>query len=213
MNFFITGTDTCVGKTYFSSLLIRGLRARGIDSVGMKPISCGATNDDALALAEASGGTVSAEEINPVWMRVPASPFTASVVENQIIDTDAVLAAYRSLRARRASVIVEGVGGWMVPIRPDYYVADLATEMDLPVIVVVDNKLGALNHALLTLDNIQRRGLRCPGVVFNNRAPADDIAATTNRAILETLAPVPILWEIARDQDELDAGRLVAAGA
>ncbi len=211
--YFVTGTDTGVGKTTFCALLIRAMRAAGVDAVGMKPLACGETNDDTDALVAASDRVVTAEEINPVWLRPAAAPFTASVIEKRIIDTEFVLTSWRSLQARFGTVIVEGAGGWLVPIRADYLVADLAVEMGLPVLLVVDNKLGALNHTLLTLESIQRRGLTCRGIVLNHRVAAADVAAQTNRAVLETLTPVPILFELQPEQSALDPAPLLADGA
>src|SRR5438309_1338245 len=124
MNYFLTGTDTNVGKTFVASLLIRGLRAAGLDSVGMKPICCG-DRGDAEQLHEASGRSLDLDDVNPVWFRAPTAPYTASMIENRQIDLDQVRERFRKLRAAHRSLIVEGVGGWLVPIQRDYFVADL----------------------------------------------------------------------------------------
>src|SRR5437879_2693968 len=97
MNYFITGTDTGVGKTYVTALLIRSLRKAGLDAVGMKPICCG-DRTDAELLCEASGSRVSIEDINPIWLRTPAAPYTASIVENHTIDLDAIRESFAKLR-------------------------------------------------------------------------------------------------------------------
>src|SRR5438093_10255488 len=158
MNCFITGTDTGVGKTFVSALLIRGLRAAGLDSVGMKPICCGG-REDAECLHEAAGGSISLDEVNPVWLRTPASPYSAAIVEDRIIDFDAIREAFARLRREHRSLIVEGIGGWLVPIRRDFFVSDLAAEMELPIVVVAANRLGAINHTLLTVREIRAKGL------------------------------------------------------
>src|SRR5215210_2978909 len=164
MNLFLTGTDTDVGKTFVGALLICSLRAAGLDTVGMKPICCGG-REDAELLQRASGCEVDIDDVNPVWLRTPAAPYTAAMIEERQIDLDQIRERFAKLRATHRSLIVEGVGGWMVPIRRDYFVADLAAEFGLPVAVVMRNRLGALNHTVLTVQNIRARGLNCAGVI------------------------------------------------
>lgn len=205
MNLFITGTDTGVGKTFASALLVRGLRRAGFDTVGLKPICCG-DREDAENLRTAGGGELELNDVNPVWFRTPAAPYTASVVENRNVDLDLIRETFARVKAGRRSVIVEGVGGWLVPIRKDYFVSDLAADFGLPVAVVVRNRLGALNHALLTVRAIQARGLECAGIIWNNADEPDDVAGHTNRSILEDLLEVPMLFEIGKGQRELVLG-------
>lgn len=205
MNYFITGTDTGVGKTYITAMLIRSLRKAGMDSVGMKPICCG-DRADAELLHEASGPGVTVNDINPIWFRTPAAPYTASIVENRMIDLDAVRESFATLRRKHRSVLVEGVGGWLAPIRKDYFVSDLAADFGLPVLLVVRNRLGALNHALLTLQSIHSRGLKCDGIILNNMDETDDVAATTNRSLLEELAGVPVMFETEKGQTVIELG-------
>ena len=205
MNLFLTGTDTDVGKTYVATLLVRALRAQGVDAVGLKPLCCGG-REDAEALHAASGAAISLNDVNPVWLRPPAAPYPAAMIENRSIDLALIRETFARLRGAHEAVIVEGVGGWLVPITRDFFVADLAEEFALPVAVVVANRLGALNHTLLTIESIRARGLECAGVILNHTtAPnaAPDLAATTNRGILEDIAGVPILAEISHGQREL----------
>jgi dethiobiotin synthetase len=202
MNYFITGTDTGVGKTYVSVLLIRALRKAGFDTVGLKPICCG-DRADAESLRAAADSELLLDDVNPVWFRVPAAPYTASMIEERLPDLDQIRDRFARIRLHRRSLIVEGVGGWLVPILRDYSVADLAAEMKLPVVVVAANRLGALNHTLLTVRAIQERGLTCAGVILNNILPASDPATSTNRAILEHLLEVPLLHEIENGQAAL----------
>ncbi len=207
---FITGTDTNVGKTYFTTALLRQLRGRGIDAVGFKPICCG-SREDSEAIVVASGGAATIDEVNPVWLRPPAAPYTASIIEERIIDLDRVHATFQELRARHACDIVEGAGGWLVPIRRDYAVADLAAEFQLPVAVVVENRLGCLNHALLTAASIRGHGLSCVGFILNHglAAPTNDpleaaqraVATTTNRSVLEDVSGLPVLCELDHGAD------------
>ncbi len=202
MNYFVTGTDTNVGKTYFASLLIRALRAAGRDAVGMKPIACG-SNEDTGILLRASGEEVSLPDLNPEYFETPVSPLTASELENRTIDPENILAAFGRLTAAHEDVIVEGAGGWQTPIRVDYTMGDLAKAMSAPVIVVVANQLGALNHTLLTLESINRFGLTCAGIVFNRPRECDDIAAQTNREVLNRITKVPILYDLQTGQEKL----------
>jgi dethiobiotin synthetase len=205
MNYFLAGTDTGVGKTYIGALLVRSLRRAGFDTVGLKPICCG-DRSDAETLQAAADGELSLDDVNPVWFRVPAAPYTASIIENRLPDLDQIRDRYARIRASRQSIIVEGVGGWLVPILQHYSIADLAVEMDLPVVVVAANKLGALNHTLLTVQAIQARGLRCAGVILNNLSPDTDPATYTNRSVLEHLLEVPVLHEVEMGQTALKLG-------
>ncbi len=203
MNYFLTGTDTGVGKTYVGVLLIRALRKAGFDTVGMKPICCG-ERADAEALRAAAGGELSLDDVNPVWFRFPAAPYTAAMVENRLPDLDQIRDRFARIRASRRSVIVEGVGGWLVPILKNYSVADLAAELGLPVVVVAANRLGVLNHTLLTVRAVQAHGLKCAGVILNNIVTEPDAAASTNRAVLEDLLEVPVLHEVGAGQAALE---------
>jgi len=199
MNLFLTGTDTNVGKTYVAGLIVRALRTAGEDCVGLKPICCG-EREDAELLHAAADGAISLNEINPVWLRTPAAPYTASLIENRPLDLDLIRESFaRACRAHK-SLIVEGAGGWLVPITRDYSMADLAAEFRLPVAVVVANRLGAINHALLTVASIRAHGLECAGLIVNHPSAEEDIATTTNRGVLEEVAKVPILFEIAYGQ-------------
>lgn len=204
---FLTGTDTSVGKTHVASLLIRAQRQAGIDCVGMKPICCG-DRDDAEALHAASDGAAPLNDINPVWLRAPVAPFAAAMIEGRAIDLALVRERFAWLRAAHASVIVEGAGGWLVPVTRDFFMSDLAAEFGLPIAIVVANRLGAINHACLTVQAIRARGLACAGIILNHVSPpasTPDLATATNRSILETVLDIPILFEIGWGQNDLSA--------
>ena len=188
MSLFVTGTDTDVGKTWVSVELVKAWRAAGVDAVGMKPIACG-DRADAELLQGASGGALGINEVNPVWLRPAVAPYTAAMIEERSVDLPLIRESFAILKARHSSIVVEGAGGWMVPILRDYAVADLAKELELPVLVVAANRLGVLNHALLTVDAILGRGLSCAGVVLNRPNPGgeDDAARVTNAGVLEEL--------------------------
>lgn len=204
MNWFITGTDTGVGKTFFTRLLLRSLRAAGIDAVGMKPLCCG-DRDDAELLRQAANDQVSLNDVNPVWLRPALAPYTASMIENRPIDLDLIRETFKKLRRTYPSLLVEGVGGWMVPITRDYFVRDLAIDFRLPVVVVVHDRLGALNHTILTVRSIQESGLECAGLVLNRPEPQEE-ACRTNRGILEDVLQLPILFELEAGQKALELG-------
>jgi dethiobiotin synthetase len=199
---FITGTDTGVGKTYTAARLLHLLRASGASCAGMKPICCGDRRDAEVLLAAGSDG-LTIDEVNPVWLKTPAAPIVGSLMEQVDIEVDQILAALHSLQNRVEHVIVEGTGGWMVPIHRDYFVSDLAVAMNVPVLAVAYNRLGCLNHAVLTVQNILGHGLRCTGLVLNNVQEMGDIAAQTNADILGKILDVPILSELGENLTEL----------
>jgi len=204
MNFFISATDTDAGKTYVTALLTRSLRKAGFDTVAMKPISCGEPGDT-LALQAAADNELSVEEVTPVSYSAPLAPIEAARMEGQSFDPSEVMTTFTRLHDTHRSLLVEGIGGWLVPITKSYSAADLAKAMGLPVLLVVRNRLGGLNHALLTLESIKAHGLTCAGIVINNHpADAADPAAEGNRRLLPELAGVPILFEITPGQTELD---------
>jgi dethiobiotin synthetase len=205
---FITATDTGAGKTYFTSLLLRSLRAAGVDAVGFKPFCCG-DRDDADRLHEACDGVVDLGLINPVWLRVPAAPYTAALVENRTLDVATALDAFHTLSSRHAFVVVEGVGGWRVPLTERMCLSDFAVQLELPVMVVAANRLGAINHTQLTVDAIAARGAVCVGVLLNEPDSAEpDPARITNPGVLEQLLPVPVWGELAHGAVALPAAVL-----
>ena len=167
MNLFLTGTDTGVGKTHTAVQLLRAGRAAGLRCAGMKPICCG-DRDDALQLLAASSEGLTIDELNPVWLKTPAAPFSASLIEQVEIDDKQLIEKLHALEERFDCVVVEGVGGWLVPIRRDFFVADLAALVNLPVVVVAMNRLGCLNHTILTVRSVVAHGLVCAGVVLNS---------------------------------------------
>ena len=205
--FFITGTDTDAGKTYVTSLLIKALRAEKVDAVGYKPICCGG-REDAYALQEASGGDAGGAldlyKVNPYWARTPAAPYVADMFEKKKLEVASLIQGARNLGAEHDAVIVEGVGGWMVPILKDYMVADLAKDIGLSVILVVGNKLGALNHTLLTVQSMRSMGVEPAGLIVNNLFEELDTATVTNQSLVEDLTGVPMLADVIQGQEEIE---------
>jgi dethiobiotin synthetase len=203
MNYFITGTDTAVGKTYVASLLTRALRRAGFDTVALKPICCG-SRDDVEALCAASDNELSVETSNPFWFQTPAAPLVAARLENRDLDLQALAAWFERHRNRRRSLLVEGAGGWLVPLTPQAMVADLAALFGLPVLLVVANRLGCLNHTFLTVESIRARGLDCRGIVLNTLPGNLSAATETNKRTMEEICDVPILFDIGPDQRRIE---------
>jgi dethiobiotin synthetase len=206
-NYFITGTDTDCGKTFVTALLVQAARAAGVDAIGAKPFCCGPRTDVEI-LATASGGVESLDAINPVWLKTPAAPRACELLGEPAADIPGALAAVRGLAARHTQVFCEGAGGWLVPVAANCTIADFAVELAWPVIVVVRNKLGALNHALLTLESIRNRDLPLAGIILNDLEGQMDEATRTNRRVLEESCGCPILAEIGRGQTLLPAAIL-----
>ncbi len=202
MSLFITGTDTGVGKTHIAARVLHLLRASGARCAGMKPICCGDRRDAERLLAAGSDG-LSIDDVNPVWLKTPAAPIVGSLMEKASIDVEKILASFQTLQERVEHVIVEGTGGWLVPIRPDYFVSDLAAAMKLPVLVVAQNRLGCLNHAALTVRSVAAYELRCIGLVLNSTEMASDIAGLTNADILKQILNVPLLAGLGENLTEL----------
>ena len=202
MSWFITGTDTGVGKTWFSRLLVQSLRAAGHQAAGYKPVCCG-DRDDAVVLAEVSGG-LDLDEVNPLWLKAPVAPKIAAMLGNVDIDVGSMIVAARMFQKKHGTAVVEGAGGWRVPLAAGYDMADFARDLALPVIVVVGNRLGALNHAILTVEDVRASDLEVAGLVLNNMQEEQDTAAITNKGVIEELTEAPILAEIIHGQDFLD---------
>ena len=202
--FFITGTDTDAGKTYVSSLIIKALRAEGVGALGYKPICCGG-REDAYTLQAASGGEVELEKVNPLWMRTAAAPYVAGMFEKTDFEVQPLLDGARDLASDCEVIIAEGVGGWLVPLQKDYMIGDFARDLALPTILVVGNRLGALNHTLLTVQAMREKGVEPVGLIFNNLIDELDTATITNKGIIEDLTGVPVLMDVIRDQEEIEA--------
>ena len=160
-----------------------------------KPVATGGDpNEDAELLKSASGSSDSLEAINPVCLPDPLSPNVAADLANQPIDLDPVLRGYARLRARHEITLVEGVGGLLVPILDNFSVADLALEMDLPLLIVARSALGTINHTLLTLEAAAARGLEVRGVIYNTLAPGPPSkAAETSPDVISEISGIPSL--------------------
>lgn len=172
--YFITGTDTGVGKTTFAVALIHTLQQHGLKVAAMKPVAAGGEaidgqwmNEDVLALSLAADVKADLDCINSYTFIPPIAPHIAAAQAGITIEPDKIVAAYATLATHADVVVVEGAGGLCVPLNSGYDIADLAAALDLPMILVVGMRLGCLNHALLTAEAITHRGLKWTGWVAN----------------------------------------------
>ena len=171
---FVTGTDTGVGKTRVATALLRAFARRGLRAVGMKPVAAGCeridgalVSEDVAALAAASNVTLPVDLINPYRFQPALAPHLAAELAGETISLQRIGDAYVALAARADRVVVEGAGGFLVPLNEREDFGDLARLLELPVLLVVGMRLGCLNHALLTAEAVQRRGLQFAGWVAN----------------------------------------------
>lgn len=197
---FITGTDTGCGKTAVAAGIIHRLRSRGVTAVGMKPVASGCRrtpaglrNEDAELLMEASGLELDYDQVNPYAFAPPVAPHLAADEADVAISADTIRAAFLDLHRRADCVVVEGVGGWSVPLGPDFMLADLARALDLSVVLVVGMRLGCLNQALLSARAIRDDGLNLAGWIANAMDPGMERAGANLVSLKGLLAPAPCL--------------------
>ena len=211
---FVTGTDTGVGKTLVSTGLLHALAPHHPRVVGMKPVAAGVVpwgddwaSEDAIALRSASTLAVASELDNPVLLPDPLSPHIAAARAGVQIDLNAIVRSYQALAAQADAVVVEGAGGFHVPLTDTQTGADLAQALALPMVLVVGLRLGCLNHALLTAEAIRARGLTLAGWVANRVDPAME-AVEDNIAYLRARLGAPLLADVPY-QDMPDARSVV----
>ncbi|MDF1738389.1 MAG: dethiobiotin synthase [Verrucomicrobiales bacterium] len=184
---FITGTDTDVGKTHVAMGLIRALRESGHDAIGMKPVECGG-NTDSTALHEASRrADLTLSDVNPVSFPQPLAP--AAMKADERVSFSALKSAADKLCGRADFVVIEGAGGWLVPVDGERSMEDLAIALGYPVLIVSANRLGVLNHTLLTLRAIEAAGLTCTGVYLNTIPGQSDLSSESNAGVLRSQLP------------------------
>ncbi|MBQ5949874.1 dethiobiotin synthase [Massilia sp. ST3] len=201
---FVTGTDTEIGKTLVSSAILHKLVRSGRRACGMKPVAAGAEmidgelhNEDADMLAAAGNVHLPSSITTPFMLREPAAPHIAAALEGVTIEPVPIIAAYAEILAASDAVVVEGVGGFRVPFNDDFDSADLAAQLNLPVILVVGLRLGCISHALLTVEAIVARGLVLAGWVANT-ADADMRFMQENIDALAQRIPAPMLGHVPR---------------
>lgn len=218
-SYFVTGTDTEVGKTFVMCGLLVALRRHGIDAAPMKPISAGLIEQDGVALNEdvhqllaAYSRPIDHKLVNPFAFQHPIAPHLAAAAEGRAISLDAIDDAFKQLADAHPCVLVEGAGGFLVPLSAEESMAVLPQRLGLDVILVVGMRLGCLNHALLTVEAIRARGLVLAGWVANRIDP-DMRAADENIAALKSMLDAPLLGVVPRitEADGLRAAQAVAA--
>jgi dethiobiotin synthetase len=192
---FITGTDTGVGKTHVTAALLSELRRRGARAAAFKPIACGAGGrHDAEIYAAIMKHEQPLDVINPIYLRRPLAPSVAARLEHKRIDFRRIRECYGQLASSYSIVLVEGAGGLLVPIRSNYFVADLARSLKLPVLVVARLGLGTINHSLLTVHQARELGLTVRGLILNDTVGGRrDQAARTNIKTVPELCETPLL--------------------
>lgn len=198
--YFVTGTDTGVGKTYVACQLLRHYAAQGLKVVGMKPVAAGRefvhgawVNDDVQKLIAASNVVAPLELINPYCFDEAIAPHIAAQKAGVEMKIEVIFNAYRKLSQLADVVIVEGAGGFLVPLNDKETLADLVAALSIPVIVVVGIKLGCINHALLTAEAVTARGFHFYGWVANQLDPNMSVANENIATLIERLQAAPML--------------------
>jgi dethiobiotin synthetase len=212
--YFITATDTGVGKTEVACALVRAARAAGVDAVGMKPAQSGhlpGEPSDAERLREASGGVEPLEAICPYSLSAPLAPAVAARLEGRRLELATILGAARALGERHELLVVEAAGGLLVPLTERETYADLAVALGLPVIVVARAGLGTVNHAALTVEALRRRGLGIAAIVLNRTAPDDDPSVPHNAAEIARLTGENVVGPLAFKADIAERAASVQA--
>ncbi|MBU3911169.1 MAG: dethiobiotin synthase [Candidatus Omnitrophica bacterium] len=206
--FFITGTDTGVGKTEVAACLAGCFLRKGFKVAVMKPVATGVrrTCSDARILKTAARSNAPLNRINPVALRYPLAPLTAKRLEKKKIDLNIIWRNFRKLKSASDVVIVEGIGGLMTPIkktgRTVFYVRDMILKMGLPVILVTRPDLGTINHTLMTIGMLRARGIKIAGVIINYTSHVKkDLAVKTNPSVIEELSGIKVLGVMYYNKD------------
>lgn len=202
--YFVAGTDTEMGKTLIAGSLLRALTRTGARTAGMKPIAAGAQlrdgawhNEDADALAQQASIALPPSLTTPYLFRQATAPHIAAALENRPMSLPHILECYQQIAERAEAIVVEGVGGFRVPLNDSIDTADMAQQLGLPVVLVVGLRLGCINHSLLTVEAIATRGLRLAGWVANTVDP-DLPNSDANVATLSARINAPLLGRVPR---------------
>lgn len=198
---FVTGTDTDVGKSWISCLLLRQLAQQNISVGAYKPVCSGAFTDsqgrrtwsDVELLAAAAGWTGSRNQICPQRFEAAVAPNVAAALENRTVDDALLQSGLQRWNSLATHTVIEGAGGLLCPLSDQSNVADLAKRLNSPLLIVAANKLGVINHTLLTVETALKRGLSVAGVVLND-CLAGDVSATSNLDQLSHWLPRVPIW-------------------
>jgi dethiobiotin synthetase len=195
---FVTGSDTGVGKTVIAGAIAAAIKAHGLDVGVMKPVASGAkeidgklVSEDVVYLKKMVDSTDDDDLVNPIRLKPPIAPTMAASKSGIPIDIDKVLKAYEELTNRHDFVVVEGIGGIMVPVDDTLFVADLVCKMDLPLVIVSRDCLGTINHTLLTVEYAKSRNIRIKGIIINMLKGDDGFVRE-----IEKYSSVPVLGTI-----------------
>lgn len=199
--FFVTGTDTGVGKTIITAALIKAAHLLGFQTCGMKPVETGCIREgsmlvpsDGMFIKTVANMEETVNHVSPYCFENPLAPLPASEIEGISVDSEKIQNAYMSLLKKYDVVIVEGIGGLLVPIKKNFFVLDLAREFGLPVIVVSKPGLGTINHTMLTVNYALKENLTVAGIIINySQPPEGTLAENTNPEIIRKISPVPII--------------------
>ncbi|HEY3325482.1 MAG TPA: dethiobiotin synthase [Planctomycetota bacterium] len=206
---FVTGTDTCVGKTLVTCAILRILRELAIDAIGFKPVATGEVGGswgDAVALHEACGGAEPIEKICPLRFALPLAPTIAAAREGIEPDMNLARSILAHLCVRHPVVIVEGIGGVLVPLDEKTLVVDFAAQVGFPVLVVCRAGLGTINHTLLTIREIERSKMRVAGIIMNAASNADAPLVASNKAEIERISGSKVVAVLPHLGHEPDSG-------
>jgi dethiobiotin synthetase len=201
---FVAGTDTEIGKTLVSAALLHILVQRGVQVAAMKPVAAGAVwahdawhNDDADMLAAEVNVPLPQTLTTPYLLQTPAAPHIAAAIDNVVIDPSHIQHCFHQVSAKAQAVVVEGVGGFRVPLTNSYDTADMAQQLGLPIILVVGMRLGCISQAMLTVEAIQARGLKLAGWVANTVDPQMGYVQENIQALQQRIS-APLLGHIPR---------------
>ncbi|GGE03413.1 ATP-dependent dethiobiotin synthetase BioD [Marinithermofilum abyssi] len=198
--FFITATDTEVGKTVVTAALATAMKAKGIDVGVIKPVQSGHTagdpDGDAMRLKRWAALEETADTIAPYSFQAPLAPWIAARMEQRTIPKQQLLERVRNHMTRHAVTLVEGAGGWMVPLGEDWTIADLARELELPLIIIARPDLGTVNHTVLTVRAARADGLTVAGVVFNGCRSENQARIEENAAMIRRFADVKVIGNL-----------------
>lgn len=201
---FVTGTDTGVGKTVVAAGIAAAMKLRGVNAGVMKPVHTGCRvhkgkliPEDSLFLARAASSDDPAELITPYMFREAAAPYVAARAHNRIIDSDLITECFHELCRRHDYMIVEGIGGVLVPLTEDFYIADLIKRLRVPVILTTRPDLGTINHTMLSISCLKAMKIDLAGIVISHRKKGrGGFAEKTFQETIETLSGIPVLAEI-----------------
>jgi len=209
--YFITGTDTGVGKSLCAAGLLEAFKQQGLSTIAMKPVASGCEetaeglrNEDALLLMQYMTAEADYIEINPYAFIPPMAPHLAAAREGLTINSESLVEQARQLSGRAERIVIEGAGGWLAPLNETQSFADLAVKLEIPVILVVGVRLGCLNHALLTYENMQQRGVTIAGWIANTglAETEDCLDIAENIASLVSRISAPLLGTLPRVENQ-----------